>query len=54
MSASYARMRLPISESNILSRTVSKLSQTKIGHSAFLYPLFGGLGATYDVHLRLI
>jgi len=27
---------------------------TKTGHFAFLSPSFGGLEATYDVHLRLI
>jgi len=37
----------------ILSRTVSKLLQI-IGQICAFEAPFGGLGATYDVHLRLI
>ena len=38
---------------DILSRTVFKLSQKENGRLAFLSPLWG-LGATYDVHRGLI
>jgi len=53
------RFLLVIILTNILSRTVLKLSQVIVQildekRTFCVLALFGGLGATYSVHLRLI
>jgi len=52
-----ARVQFPIIRTDILSRTVSELSQLIVqilNTLRFLSHPLGGLGATYDVHLGLI